>query len=194
MAEPIATPIRQSPEDAWFTGPMLANSAATLPRGHALVESYAFAKFERDTRLYGSLTYLLYGVSDRLTIGAKPFFGLIIGADRTPRAGIGDVTLSAQYRLTSPTASSGGRCTAKFASIIANPPNSPASAMRKISRILLGGLKGTRRVSAAVLQLLTKRRRVRNQAKIGLVAACLPIAEQTDAADERLEGRQAACI
>ncbi len=30
--------VRQSRDDAWWTGPMLAPSAATLPRGHFLIE------------------------------------------------------------------------------------------------------------------------------------------------------------
>ena len=32
----------QSREDAWWTGPMLAPSGATLPQGHALIEPYLF--------------------------------------------------------------------------------------------------------------------------------------------------------
>jgi hypothetical protein len=31
---------RQSLDDAWWTGPMLAPSAATLPRGHFLIEPF----------------------------------------------------------------------------------------------------------------------------------------------------------
>ena len=34
--------VRQSRDDAWWTGPMLAPSAATLPRGHFLVEHYLY--------------------------------------------------------------------------------------------------------------------------------------------------------
>ena len=30
--------VRQSLNDAWFTGPMLAPSASTLPRGHLLIQ------------------------------------------------------------------------------------------------------------------------------------------------------------
>jgi hypothetical protein len=32
----------QSLQDAWWTGPLLANSANTLPRGHFLVEPYIY--------------------------------------------------------------------------------------------------------------------------------------------------------
>src|SRR5687768_5261753 len=44
---------RQSLEDAWWTGPIVAAGAGTLPQGHALVEPYLFdviryARFDRD--------------------------------------------------------------------------------------------------------------------------------------------------
>lgn len=95
---------RQSAEDAWWTGPMLANSAATLPRGHALVETYGFNQIQKRSSFYGSLTYLLYGVSDRFTAGVKPMFGMTSSNGRTSAVGLGDLTLSAQYRLTDPKA------------------------------------------------------------------------------------------
>jgi hypothetical protein len=34
--------VRQSLDDAWFTGPMLAPNATTLPRGHFLIEPYLY--------------------------------------------------------------------------------------------------------------------------------------------------------
>ena len=34
--------VRQSFDDAWFTGPMLAPNASTLPRGHFLIEPYLY--------------------------------------------------------------------------------------------------------------------------------------------------------
>lgn len=106
-ADPPVAPVRQSPGDAWWTGPMLSNSAATLPKGHALIESYVFDQTQGDTSLYGSLTYLLYGLTDTLTVGAKPMFGAASGQGGRLRGGIGDLTLSAQYRLTSPKAPPG---------------------------------------------------------------------------------------
>lgn len=33
---------RESRDEAWWTGPMLAPSAATLPEGHVLLEPYVF--------------------------------------------------------------------------------------------------------------------------------------------------------
>jgi len=39
---PPSSVVRQSLDDAWWTGPMLAPSAATLPRGHFLIEPYFY--------------------------------------------------------------------------------------------------------------------------------------------------------
>lgn len=86
---------------------MLANSAATLPRGKALVETYVFDQIRSDAQLLGSLTYLLYGVTDRLTVGVQPLFGIRSASGRELAPGIGDLTLSGQYRLTSPSAAAG---------------------------------------------------------------------------------------
>ena len=90
-------------DDAWFTGPMLANSASTLPRGHVLIEPYLYDVMVSGRHSFGSLTYILYGLTDELTLGAKPSFTLIEG-DRRRRAriGVGDLTVQAQYRLRSP--------------------------------------------------------------------------------------------
>ena len=41
-ASPPSSVVRQSLDDAWWTGPMLAPSAATLPRGHFLIEPYLY--------------------------------------------------------------------------------------------------------------------------------------------------------
>src|SRR5579864_6642979 len=77
----------QSREDAWWTGPMLAPSGATLPAGHVLIEPYLFdlmstGHLDRDGGRHagpyehdlGSLTYVLYGLTDRLTLGFIPRF------------------------------------------------------------------------------------------------------------------------
>src|SRR5581483_5624708 len=68
-----AADYRQSRDDAWWTGPILAAGASTLPPGHALIEPYLYNVMSRGryddngTRhdgprrhSYGSLTYLLY--------------------------------------------------------------------------------------------------------------------------------------
>ncbi|HKD55006.1 MAG TPA: hypothetical protein VKB72_12400 [Steroidobacteraceae bacterium] len=116
-AAPAATaaPVEQSLEDAWWTGPMLAPSPATMPPGHALIEPYLFAvisnghfdengkrhsgPYEHD---FGSLTYVLYGVTDHVTAGLIPRFSYNVPADGPSSSGIGfgDLTLQASYGLT----------------------------------------------------------------------------------------------
>ena len=105
---------RQSFDDAWWTGPMLAPSANTLPRGHFLIEPYLYDVTTQGfyssngTRVsvphensFGSLTYMLYGVANKFTVGAIPVFGYNQPANGASSAGIGsgDLTLQAQYRL-----------------------------------------------------------------------------------------------
>lgn len=93
---------RQSLDDAWWTGPMLAASAATLPRGHMLIEPYVYDVITPHTNGYGSLTYILYGLTDRFTVGVMPTIGYTAVANAPSAAGVGmgDTTLIAQYRLT----------------------------------------------------------------------------------------------
>lgn len=106
---------RQSLDDAWWTGPILAASASTLPKGHFLIEPYVYdvivsERFDKGghrrdtsrTESFGSLTYVLYGVTDELTAGMIPVFGFndpSVGQDSSG-LGVGDVTFQAQYRLT----------------------------------------------------------------------------------------------
>lgn len=103
---------RQALEDAWWTGPIVAAGAATLPRGRVLIEPYVFdvirtARYDRDgerqstsrTHGYRSLTYLLYGVTDELTAGLIPVFGLNDSGERSSAMQLGDLTVHAQYRL-----------------------------------------------------------------------------------------------
>ncbi|MGY4398739.1 hypothetical protein ACVWZA_003949 [Sphingomonas sp. UYAg733] len=98
-----ATVERQKLDDAWWTGPMLANSAAALPRGHALIETYVYDRINATSHGFGSLTYLLYGATDDLTLGVKPSFGFNAVKNGRDGSGVGfgDLTLSAQVRLTS---------------------------------------------------------------------------------------------
>lgn len=92
---------RQSLDDAWWTGPMLANSAETLPQGHMLVEPYFYDVTSKGSDAFGSRAYVLYGLSDRLTVGLIP----IVGYNRVSHGpgssgiGLGDQILQAQYRL-----------------------------------------------------------------------------------------------
>jgi hypothetical protein len=105
---------RQSLDDAWWTGPMLAPSANTLPQGHFLIEPYVYDVItlgfynSKGTRItaphensFGSLTYALYGVADKLTVGMIPTFGynLVSNGLSSSGVGVGDLTVQAQYRL-----------------------------------------------------------------------------------------------
>jgi Putative MetA-pathway of phenol degradation len=115
MASCSALADDESRQDAWWTGPMLAASAATLPQGHALIEPYLFdivsnATFDSSANRHsgpyehdlGSLTYVLYGVTDRITAGLIPRFLYQepAGAPNSSGVMVGDLTLQAGYGLT----------------------------------------------------------------------------------------------
>ena len=96
--EPWPRPERQSLDDALWTGPMLAPSAATLPRGHFLVEPYVYfvRQGATDRNTVGSLTYLNYGLTNKLTVGMIPTFGYNRYAGASSSGpGLGDVTVQA---------------------------------------------------------------------------------------------------
>jgi hypothetical protein len=104
---------REALGDAWWTGPLLAPSAGTLPRGHLLVEPYlydviGYGSYDRHGNLtpaphsneFGSLTYVIAGVTDRFAVGVIPTFGYTTSAGvPNGSAGIGDWALLAQYRI-----------------------------------------------------------------------------------------------
>jgi hypothetical protein len=81
---------------------MLANSAGTLPRGHILIEPYFYDVHSGHSNSFGSRSYVLYGLIDKLTVGFIPIegFNTSTGAPSSSRIGLGDLTLVAQYRLT----------------------------------------------------------------------------------------------
>ena len=94
---------------------MLAPSAATLPQGHMLVEPYLYdvmtdGRFDRNGTRHasarehdiGSLSYILYGLTDRVSVGFIPRFGFNepAGAANSSSVGAGDLTLQAGYGLT----------------------------------------------------------------------------------------------
>jgi hypothetical protein len=108
------TRARQSPEDAWWTGPLLASTAATLPQGHLYVEPYVYdvvpyARFDsaghshsvRHVNDFGSLTYINYGVTDSFTVGMIPRFAYewASGGPSSQGIGVGDPSVQIQYRL-----------------------------------------------------------------------------------------------
>ncbi len=114
LAASAAAAAQQAREDAWWTGPMLAPNAATLPQGHALIEPYVFdvittghfdtsghkhaGELEHDV---GSLTYVLYGLTDNLTAGLIPRFlyNEPAGAANSSGVEFGDLTVQAGYGL-----------------------------------------------------------------------------------------------
>jgi len=110
--DPIACALTHPMNDAWWTGPMLANTAETAPRGHYLLEPYLYdvstqGAFAADrvrhsaahANGFGSLTYIVYGLADTWGIGAIPTGGYNqLSSSRG--AGFGDLTLQVQHRLT----------------------------------------------------------------------------------------------
>ncbi len=92
---------RQSRDDAWWTGPMLANSAETLTPGHMLVEPYVYDVMSHKVDAFGSRAYVLYGVTDDFTVGFIPIVGYnrVSGGPNSSGVRLGDQILQAQYRL-----------------------------------------------------------------------------------------------
>ena len=109
-----ASSSRQSLDDAWWTGPIVAAGAGTLPKGHALIEPYLYdvvrygrydSSGDRQSadrvHSYGSLTYMLYGVTDKFTAGLVPIFGFndVSNGRDSSAVQVGDVSVQGQYRL-----------------------------------------------------------------------------------------------
>ena len=119
---PAATPsppARQLLSDTWWTGPLLAPGAGTLPHGHILIEPYFFDVIEYgayDTHgslqpathanTYGSLTYLIYGLTDRFSVGLQPVFSTtsVSGGSSTSGIALGDWAILTQYKISQWTA------------------------------------------------------------------------------------------
>lgn len=93
---------RQSTGDAWWTGPILAAGAGTMPKGHLLIEPYLYDVTSPHTNSFGSFTYIVYGLTNRLSIGMIPTAGYTRTSQGKSSSGIGpgDMSLMAQYRLT----------------------------------------------------------------------------------------------
>src|SRR4051812_875241 len=92
----------QSTDDAWWTGPILAQSAATLPKGHFLIEPYFYDVISGGSHSVGSRAYVLYGLVDRFTVGVIPILGLngLSSGSSSDVMGLGDVGVSTQFRIT----------------------------------------------------------------------------------------------
>lgn len=99
---PPAGAVRQSLDDAWWTGPLLAASAGTLPPGHFLVEPYLYDVVGPHSNGFGSRTFIMYGLVDRLAVGLIPTFGYnkMNEGLNSSGVGLGDLTALAQYGLT----------------------------------------------------------------------------------------------
>ncbi len=72
---PSPATTRESLTDAWWTGPMLAPSAGTLPPGHFLIEPYLYVITAPHANSFGSRSYIVYGLANRFSIGVIPVFG-----------------------------------------------------------------------------------------------------------------------
>jgi hypothetical protein len=106
--------VHQSMDDAWWTGPLLAPSANTLPQGHVLIEPYLYDVTTQGffnsngTKVsaphengFGSLTYINYGLANKFTVGLIPTLGYneVSNGPSSAGVGVGDLTVQAQYRL-----------------------------------------------------------------------------------------------
>jgi hypothetical protein len=115
IRRPDPCAVSHSMSDAWFTGPMLANTAATAPRGHTLAEPYLYDVTTQGAfrpngirrpvphqNSYGSLTYLIYALTDTTGIGFMPTAGYATTAGTPSSAGpgLGDLTFQLQHRIT----------------------------------------------------------------------------------------------
>jgi len=80
---------------------LLAPSAGTLTPGHFLIEPYFYDVRAGHANTCGTLTYVLYGLIDGLTIGASPTasFNTLGGAPSSSGVGLGDVSAIAQVRV-----------------------------------------------------------------------------------------------
>lgn len=109
-----SSPPHQALSDAWWTGPLLAPSAGTLPRGHVLIEPYVYDVMQYGTynsngtpagvthsNSFGSLTYIIYGLAKRLSVGIIPVFAYNTVSNGPGSDGVkfGDFAVQAQYQL-----------------------------------------------------------------------------------------------
>ncbi|HXZ13307.1 MAG TPA: hypothetical protein VEG64_13040 [Candidatus Sulfotelmatobacter sp.] len=99
---PPAASNREARADAWWTGPLVAPNASTLPRGHLLVEPYFYDIIGPHSNGFGSLTYINYGLAEGWTVGLLPTVGhnQVENGPSTAGVGMGDLTAQLQYRLT----------------------------------------------------------------------------------------------
>ena len=81
---------------------MLAPSAGTLPRGHFLLEPYFYDVSAAHSNTFGSLSYLLYGLGHKFTVGVIPTvdYEQVSDGPSSSHLELGDTSLLIQYGLT----------------------------------------------------------------------------------------------
>jgi hypothetical protein len=85
-------------KSARWTGPLLASTAETLPRGHFYTEPYFFDGISGGEHHPATSGFYQYGLTDNWTVGLQPFFSL--GTQRFNREiAVGDFKLLSQVRL-----------------------------------------------------------------------------------------------
>jgi len=83
---------------ARWTGPLLASTAETLPRGHFYTEPYFFDGISGGDHNPGSSGFYQYGIAYNWTVGVQPFFSF--GTQKYNRdVAIGDFKLLSQVRI-----------------------------------------------------------------------------------------------
>jgi hypothetical protein len=99
-AQPVdVEQMRAAMKAARWTGPMLASTAETLPKGHFYTEPYFFDVIVAGDHHPGSSGFYQYGLLDNLTVGFQPAFAT--ATNRLDRGmAIGDFKLLSQLRLT----------------------------------------------------------------------------------------------
>ncbi len=93
-----ADQLRAAMQAARWTGPMLASTPETLPRGHFYTEPYFFDVIARGDHHPGSSGFYQYGLLNNLTVGIQPAFAT--ATNRLDRGmAIGDFKLLSQVRI-----------------------------------------------------------------------------------------------
>jgi hypothetical protein len=96
---PYSERLSEAMQSARWTGPLLASTAETLPKGHFYTEPYFFDVISGGEHHPGTSGYYQYGLADNLTVGVQPDFAMSVeGPSRS--ASIGDFKLLSQLRLT----------------------------------------------------------------------------------------------
>lgn len=91
--------LRTAMKSARWTGPMLASTAETLPRGHFYTEPYFYDVIVSGDHHPGSSGFYQYGLLDNLTVGFQPSFAT--DTNRIDKGmTVGDFKLLSQVRLT----------------------------------------------------------------------------------------------